>query len=84
MKEVLETVYSPCFGFVKEVLIDNESYVYEWEPLFLIEAEDQEVVEVCIGVSGTIMQVDLVPGQEVTPESVLTVLRDDLLITGSD
>ncbi|MCP3027207.1 hypothetical protein [Halobacillus sp. A5] len=84
MKEVLEKVYSPCYGSIKEVCVDDEAYVYEWEPLFLIETEDKQVVEVCVGVSGTITQIDLAPGQEVTPESVLTVLRDDLLITGSD
>ncbi|MCP3033328.1 hypothetical protein LF817_18540 [Halobacillus sp. A1] len=83
MKEVLEKVYSPCYGSIKEVLVDQQAYVYEWEPLFLIETEDQQVIEVSIGVSGIIEAVDTCPGQEVTPESVLTILKDDLQI-GSD
>ncbi|WP_082232605.1 hypothetical protein [Halobacillus massiliensis] len=84
MKEVLEQVYSPCYGSIKDVLIGEDSYVYEWEPLFLIETEDKELVEVAVGISGTIKIVDTKPGQEVTPYSRLTVLQDDLLITGSD
>ncbi|WP_173918513.1 hypothetical protein [Halobacillus sp. Marseille-Q1614] len=84
MKEVLEEVYSPCYGSIKDVLVGEDAYVYEWEPLFLIETADKEVVEVSIGVSGTIKQVDMQPGQEVTPKSLLTILQDDLLIPGSD
>ncbi|WP_079525749.1 hypothetical protein [Halobacillus hunanensis] len=84
MKEVLQTVYSPCHGSVKKVFVNSSSYVYEWEPLFLIETKEQNEVEVAVGISGDIISLDIVQGQEVTPKTVLTELRDDLEITGSD
>ncbi|UOQ92051.1 hypothetical protein MUO14_16315 [Halobacillus shinanisalinarum] len=84
MKEVLQNVYSPCDGTIKEVFVNRSSYVYEWEPLFSIETKEQKEVEVSIGISGNITSLEISQGQSVTPNTVLTILRDDLEITGSD
>ncbi|MCP3027654.1 hypothetical protein [Halobacillus sp. A5] len=84
MKEVLQDVYSPCDGTIKEVFVDRSSYVYEWEPLLLIETKEQKEIEVSIGVSGTVTSVKFSQGQSVTSNSIVTTLLDDLEITGSD
>ncbi len=84
MKEIFQTVYCPYYGSVEKVLVNQSSYVYEWEALFLIKTKEQTEVEVSIGVSGYITSVEVAQGQEVTPDTVLSTLRDDLKITGSD
>ncbi|WP_408009977.1 biotin/lipoyl-binding protein [Pseudalkalibacillus sp. A8] len=84
MKEIYQTVYSPYYGSVEKVLVNQSSHVYEWETLFLIKTKEQTEVEVSIGVSGYITSVKVAQGQEVTPDTVLSTLRDDLKITGSD
>lgn len=84
MMEVLQNVHSPCGGFVKKVLVTPSSYVYEWETLFVIETNEKKEVEVSIGISGNITSVEISQGQHVAPNTVLTTMRDDLEITGSD
>ncbi|KHE71535.1 hypothetical protein [Halobacillus sp. BBL2006] len=84
MKEVFQTIYSPCYGSIKEVFVQPSAYVYEWEKLLLIETHDQEEIEISVGISGDIVSLEVAPGQMVTPASALTVVRDDLQITGSD
>ncbi|QHE50910.1 biotin/lipoyl-containing protein [Pontibacillus sp. HMF3514] len=84
MKEVFQHVYSPCDGFVKKVFVTPSSYVYEWEKLFVIETNENKEVEVSIGVSGNITSVEISQGQNVEQNTILTTLRDDFVITGSD
>ncbi|MCP8615946.1 biotin/lipoyl-containing protein [Salirhabdus salicampi] len=84
MNQVLEPVYSPCHGSVKEVIVKPNSYVYEWETLCFIETEDGRKEEVSIGISGIVTSVEVERGQEVTPSTKITVIQDDLEITGSD
>lgn len=84
MEEMLQDVYSPCSGFVKNVFVTPSSYVYEWETLFVIETKEKKEVEVSIGISGNITSVEISQGQNVAKNTVLTTLKDDLEITGSD
>ncbi|MGI8316963.1 hypothetical protein [Halobacillus mangrovi] len=84
MKEVFQTIYSPCYGSIKEVYVQPSAYVYEWETLLLIETQDKKEIEVSVGISGDIVSMEVAPGQAVTPFSALTIMRDDLQITGSD
>ncbi|CDQ20768.1 hypothetical protein BN982_03123 [Halobacillus karajensis] len=42
MKKSLQNVYSPCDGFVKNVLVTPSAYVYEWETLFVIETNEKK------------------------------------------
>ncbi|MFC2948034.1 hypothetical protein [Virgibacillus sediminis] len=84
MKEVFHTIYSPSHGTVEKVFIQPESYVYEWEKLFLIRSHEQKEKEVCIGVSGTVSSVEISVGQEGSPDTPLAIIKDDLQITGSD
>lgn len=40
MKAIIEEIYSPCTGKVEEVLVDESSYVYEWEKLVIVRKND--------------------------------------------
>jgi len=82
MKTVIENVYSPCYGKVAKLFINESSYVYEWEKLALIETMDERKVEVKVGISGYVELLEV--GQAITNETLLISVRDDLLITGSD
>jgi len=42
VKEIFHTVHSSCYGTVKNAFAKPMSYVYEWEPLFLIKTEEQK------------------------------------------
>ncbi|MEI4622612.1 hypothetical protein KFD70_21055 [Bacillus pfraonensis] len=84
MKAVIENVYSPCYGKVEKLFVKENSYVYEWEKLALIETIDKEKVEVKVGISGDIVLLEVEEGQSITNKTRLIAVRDDMLITGSD
>ncbi|MEC5423198.1 hypothetical protein QGM71_06745 [Virgibacillus sp. C22-A2] len=84
MKDIFQTVYSPCCGTVEKIFVEPMSYVYEWEKLVLIKTNEEKEIEVSIGVSGNITALEISQGQYVTPDTALAVLKDDLEITGSD
>ncbi|MBO1627271.1 biotin/lipoyl-containing protein [Bacillus arachidis] len=84
MKAVIEDVYSPCYGKVEKIFINESSYVYEWEKLALIETIDKQKVEIKVGISGYIELLEVEEGQVITDKTRLITVRDDLLITGSD
>ncbi|WP_242224638.1 hypothetical protein [Bacillus cereus group sp. BfR-BA-01380] len=84
MKDVIQNVYSPCNGVIEEVFVQQSSYVYEWEKLFLIKKSDGTLEEVAIGVSGDILSVEVKLGQEVNEQTLLCKLEDDWLITGCE
>ncbi|MDN3017205.1 hypothetical protein PH210_13485 [Paenibacillus sp. BSR1-1] len=84
MKEVIEAIYSPCCGKIETLFVDQDSYVYEWEKLILIHTEDHKKVEVRAGVSGHIVSLEVTEKQNVTHETLLIKVKDDLLITGSE
>ncbi|PDY48694.1 biotin/lipoyl-containing protein [Bacillus pseudomycoides] len=84
MKTVIENVYSPCYGRVTKLFINENSYVYEWEKLALIETMDERKVEVKVGISGYVELLEVEEGQVITEQTLLITVRDDLLITGSD
>ncbi|MGG2067315.1 biotin/lipoyl-containing protein [Bacillus sp. S14(2024)] len=84
MKIVIENVYSPCYGKVEKLFINESSYVYEWEKLALIETMDKQKVEIKVGISGYVEGLEVEEGQAITNQTLLITVRDDLLITGSD
>ncbi|PEE42454.1 hypothetical protein [Bacillus pseudomycoides] len=84
MKTVIENVYSPCYGRVTKLFINESSYVYEWEKLALIETMDERKVEIKVGISGYVELLEVEEGQVITEQTLLITVRDDLLITGSD
>ncbi len=84
MKECIEAVYSPCSGRIEKVLIQKNSYVYEWEKLFVIRKNDGFLMEVKIGTSGKIVSLEVLENQQVNGNTILARVEDDLLITGSD
>ncbi|PLS07298.1 biotin/lipoyl-containing protein [Neobacillus cucumis] len=79
-----ETIYCPCSGTVEKVLTEKNNHVYEWEKLFLIKASNGNMVEISVGISGHITSLKVKDGQKVDVETALAVIKDDLLITGSD
>ncbi|RBW67428.1 hypothetical protein [Bacillus taeanensis] len=84
MKDVIEAVYSPCYGKVEKIFVNKDSYVYEWEKLMLIHTLDNHKVEIKAGVSGHVVSLEVMENQNVLNETVLIKLKDDLLITGSE
>ncbi|MEH7481544.1 hypothetical protein V7157_10805 [Neobacillus drentensis] len=81
---VEEVIFSPCSGTVETVLTEENDHVYEWEKLFLIKTQNGRIEEISIGISGYITSLPIKRGQEVTTQTVLATIQDDLLITGSD
>jgi hypothetical protein len=81
---VEEVIFSPCCGTVETVLTEENDHVYEWEKLFLIKTQNGRIEEISIGISGYITSLPIKKGQEVTTQTALATIQDDLLITGSD
>jgi biotin carboxyl carrier protein len=84
LPRIEETLYSPCSGTVEKVLTEKDSHVYEWEKLFLIKAHNGKIEEISVGISGHITSLNVKDGQKVDAETALAVIKDDLIITGSD
>ncbi|MEH7415297.1 hypothetical protein V7266_08460 [Neobacillus drentensis] len=84
MPRIEETVYSPCSGTVEKVLTKKDNHVYEWEKLFLIKTNNGKMEEISIGISGHVTSLNVKDGQKVDTETALAVIKDDLIITGSD
>jgi pyruvate/2-oxoglutarate dehydrogenase complex dihydrolipoamide acyltransferase (E2) component len=82
--KIEETIYSPYSGTVERVLTKESNHVYEWEKLFLIKTNSGALEEVSIGISGFITSLNVKEGHEVDSQTVLAILQDDLLPTGSD
>ncbi|RBW69557.1 hypothetical protein DS031_11495 [Bacillus taeanensis] len=79
-----QKVVSPCFGVIEEVTVDFNSYVYEWEPLFLIKTVVGSYETVQISVSGHVTGLEAKKGDIVTPNMILAWVQDDLIVSGSD
>jgi acetyl/propionyl-CoA carboxylase alpha subunit len=82
--KVEETIYSPCPGTVERIFTEESNHVYEWEKLFLIKTNSGALEEISIGISGFITSLNVKEGHEVDLQTVLAILQDDLLPTGSD
>ncbi|MDQ0340993.1 biotin carboxyl carrier protein [Caldalkalibacillus uzonensis] len=81
---MIHRITSPYEGTIEKVLIQEDSYVYEWEALFLIKTFDGNIQEVDIGASGFIISLEVKKGDWVTVNTTLAYLKDDMVITGSD
>jgi acetyl/propionyl-CoA carboxylase alpha subunit len=79
-----EKIFSPCSGSLESVLTEQNNHVYEWEKLFLIKTENGKIEEITVGISGYITSLPIKKGQEVTAQTLLATIQDDMLITGSD
>ncbi|MGO4886226.1 hypothetical protein ACJ2A9_00580 [Anaerobacillus sp. MEB173] len=84
MIQDIHTVVSPFKGTVEKIFIKQNSYIYEWEKLFLIKTIEGNLQEVSIGASGIITSLYVNEGDKVTSDMILAYLKDDLIITGSD
>lgn len=81
---MIEAVYSPCCGKIQTLYVSKDSYVYEWEKLIVIDTPDNNKVEVRVGVSGHVVSMEVTKEQNVTEETLLIKVRDDMIITGCE
>ncbi|HFK1440864.1 MULTISPECIES: hypothetical protein [Bacillus] len=84
MKTRIEEIYSSYEGKVEEIFINESSYVYEWEKLLMLRKNDGELKKIAVGISGNIRLVNVEVGQEISADTLLVKLEDDLLITGCE
>lgn len=84
MRELMQQIYSPCYGKVENIFVNESSYIYEWEKLFIIREKNGSVKEISVGLSGLITSLEVKKNQNVTPNTILAKIKEDLFITGSD
>ncbi|MBE7105067.1 hypothetical protein FT637_19035 [Bacillus cereus] len=84
METRIEEIYSSCKGRVEEIFINESSYVYEWEKLMMIRKHDGELEKIGVGISGNIRLINVEVGQEISADTLLVKIEDDLLITGCE
>jgi acetyl/propionyl-CoA carboxylase alpha subunit len=77
-------VLSPFYGKIEKIAIQNESRIYEWEPLFQIKTDEGMVETIQTGLCGTIQSLEVQEGDKVIPGMVLAYVKEDLFVTGSD
>ena len=75
---------SPFDGTVEKVYVEDNSYLYEWEKLFLLKAIDGRLIDITIGISGHITSLKVKEGDKVRKNTLLASLKDDYVISGSD
>ncbi|MFC7392172.1 hypothetical protein [Scopulibacillus cellulosilyticus] len=84
MRAIAQPIYSPCHGKVENIFVNESSRVYEWEKLFLIRNEKGVLEEIAVGMSGLITSLEVKPNQNVTPNTVMAKVKEDLFVSGSD
>ncbi|GAB3059397.1 hypothetical protein [Virgibacillus ainsalahensis] len=84
MKKNVEIVSCKSSGTVEEILVKEGSYVYEWEKLLSVKHEDRTITKLSVGISGTVIKVNVDEGLCIEPDTQLLEIEDDFLITGSD
>ena len=77
-------VLSPFYGEIKKISINNESRIYEWEPLFQIKTDEGTFETIHTGISGEIQSLEVQEGDKVIPGMVLAYVKEDLFVTGSN
>ena len=70
-------------GIIEQIYIQEDSYVYEWEKLFLLKTLDGKRMDVSINASGYITKVHVNEGDRVTKNTTLAVLQEDFIISGA-
>ncbi|MEH6938087.1 hypothetical protein V7056_09525 [Bacillus sp. JJ664] len=77
-------VVSNCHGIVEETPINENSRIYEWEPLFYIKTSDGLTKIIHQGISGEVVSLEVTNGDQVVPGMVLAYVKEDLYVSGSD
>ena len=80
----LDFVVSPVSGTIEEVIVEINSKIYEWEPLFTIRTGNGRLENISVGLSGEVVSVEVKTGDHIIPGMVLAFIKDDLILTGSD
>jgi biotin carboxyl carrier protein len=79
-----EMIMSPCHGTIEKISIEENSRIYEWEPLFIIKTMNGDTQVIRVGLSGEVKSLEVAKGDEVIPGMVLAYIKEDLLLSGSD
>jgi biotin carboxyl carrier protein len=83
-KMVYEMIMSPCHGIIEEISIEENSRIYEWEPLFIIKTMNGDIQVIRVGFSGEVQSLEVAKGDQVIPGMVLAYIKEELLLSGSD
>jgi acetyl/propionyl-CoA carboxylase alpha subunit len=78
------TVTSFSNGTIAKVFVKEGTYVYEWEPLFLLKTNEGMLKKVEVGASGNIFSLSAKPGDEIKEDMTLAILKEDNLPSGCD
>jgi acetyl/propionyl-CoA carboxylase alpha subunit len=77
-------IISPCYGEVKEVLINKGAYVHDWEQLFLIQVEGGKMGTVSMGIRGWVETLKVQKGDKVIPGMVLVCIKEDVSVPATE
>lgn len=79
-----EMIVSPYYGTIEKVSINQDSRVYEWEPLFYVKTIDGGTEIIKMGVSGEVQSLEVQEGDQVIPGMVLAYIKEEMVISASD
>lgn len=77
-------IYSPCSGRVKEMLVDKDDFIYEWESIAIVEKFNGEKVSVQLSSSGYIKEINTKQGSTVEENTLLGYIEEDTFPCGAD
>lgn len=69
---------------MEEVLIDPNSFIYEWEKLFTIRKTNGELETIRVGFGGRVSSLEVETGDQVIKGMVLALIKEELLASGTD
>jgi biotin carboxyl carrier protein len=81
---VQEMIMSPCHGTIEEITIEENSRIYEWQPLFIIKTINGDIHVIREGLSGEVQSLEVAKGDKVIPGMVLAYIKEEFLLSGSD
>ncbi|MFB5660388.1 biotin/lipoyl-containing protein [Alteribacillus sp. HJP-4] len=71
-------------GMIEKILVEKDSYVHEWEPIFIIQTPWKTKEEVKWGVSGNMKHIYVSPGDKVSINTPLAIVSESRSPAGSD
>ncbi|MDV2686315.1 hypothetical protein RYX56_18260 [Alkalihalophilus lindianensis] len=77
-------IHSPSNGLIKEIFVQTNDFVYEWENLIIIENKEGDLVPVQLSSSGYIESLNVDKNRFIMKDTIIGYLVEDLLPCGSD
>ncbi|WEG18903.1 hypothetical protein PQ478_10565 [Alkalihalophilus pseudofirmus] len=81
---MVREISSPCNGYIKNILVNRDDFVYEWQVLMMVQNETGESIPIHLSSSGYIDSLKVNIDKYIEKDTLIGHLVEDTLPCGSD